>query len=64
MQVALSTDREINPALRNDAERAKVNKDWLERLSKDIYIAETIHILEDMIANPVPTAPQASTKSN
>lgn len=64
MQVALSTDREINPALRNDAERTKVNKDWLERLSKDAYIAETIHILEDMIAYPAPVAPQASAKTN
>ncbi|WP_109698514.1 carboxy terminal-processing peptidase [Chitinophaga deserti] len=54
LQVVLSTDREINPAFRNDAEREKVNKDWLERISKDVYIAETVTILEDMIANPAP----------
>ncbi|WP_295117395.1 carboxy terminal-processing peptidase [uncultured Chitinophaga sp.] len=54
LQVMLTTNRNINPLLRNDAERTKVNKDWLQKIAKDVYVAETISILEDMIANPVP----------
>lgn len=53
LNVALTTDRNINPALRNDADRIRMNKDWVERIANDVYVEETISILEDMLANPV-----------
>ena len=52
LEVALTTDRNINPALRNDADRIRINKHWIESIAGDVYIAETISILEDMLANP------------
>lgn len=55
LYVTLTTDRNINPAMRNDAEKNRYNKNWLDKISKDVYVAETISILEDMLANPLIT---------
>ncbi|MEI3800469.1 MULTISPECIES: carboxy terminal-processing peptidase [unclassified Chitinophaga] len=46
--------RNINPARqKNDAVNTASYKEWLEKLGKDIYLAETLSVLEDMLANPV-----------
>ncbi len=59
LEVALTTVRNINPALRNDADRIRFNKQWIESIANDVYVEETISILEDMLANPIAGANSA-----
>lgn len=51
LKMVLTTDRNISPELRNDAESLRLNKHWLEEISQDIYVEETISILEDMMTS-------------
>ncbi|MCW3467030.1 carboxy terminal-processing peptidase [Chitinophaga nivalis] len=51
--VSLSANRSINPLLRKDEAEKTTNKDWLQRISTDVYIAETIQVMEDMLTHPM-----------
>lgn len=45
--------RNINPAMqKNDAVNTASYKEWLDKLGKDVYLAETVSVLEDMLTNP------------
>ncbi|SEW51076.1 carboxy terminal-processing peptidase [Chitinophaga arvensicola] len=49
-----ATERSINPAMvKTDAVSAARYQEWLDKLGKDIYLSETISVLEDMVTNPV-----------
>lgn len=52
LKVVPAVVRSINPTmLKTDPVSAARYKEWLEKLGKDIYLAETISVLEDMAAN-------------
>jgi carboxyl-terminal processing protease len=38
------------PSIHQDESKEARNKDFIESVSKDLYIKETLHILHDMIA--------------
>jgi carboxyl-terminal processing protease len=46
MRVAIF--RNINPELQINNINARASEEWLKKLSKDIYLAETISILDEM----------------
>ncbi|MBC9932831.1 carboxy terminal-processing peptidase [Chitinophaga qingshengii] len=52
VQVAAPVDRSIHPSLRQE-DRSTSTKDFHQRIAKDIYIAETIKVMEDMISNKI-----------
>jgi carboxyl-terminal processing protease len=52
LNVALAVYRSVNPVLQQAEANKTSNKDWLQKIGKDIYIAETIAVLEDMITHP------------
>ncbi len=50
LKIEPSLYKNINPALQKDALTEKASGDWMKKLSKDFYLAETLSVLEDMIA--------------
>lgn len=47
-----SIPRSANPAaLKTDPVEAAHTAEWLQKLSKDIYLNETVSVLEDILAN-------------
>lgn len=54
LAVSASFPRSVNPAsLKEDAYAAEQYKKWMQKLGKDIYLSETVSVLEDVIANPM-----------
>lgn len=53
LQVLPAIFQSINPAfVKADPVEEARRKEWLQQLSKDIYLQQTVTVLEDMLANP------------
>lgn len=53
LQVLPAVFQSINPAfVKTDPVEEARRKEWLQQLSKDIYLQQTVTVLEDMLANP------------
>ncbi|WP_341843645.1 S41 family peptidase [Chitinophaga caseinilytica] len=49
---SLPMNRSLRPDLRKDESSLPANQDWLKGIAQDIYIGQSVAILEDMAANP------------